>query len=46
MKNINLNELHVQEMNIEDMQNTEGGIIGLIFLFLVGVAIGYAEVID
>jgi hypothetical protein len=42
MKNLDLNNYGVQEMNAEEMQTTEGGIFGILALlggFIVGAII-------
>jgi hypothetical protein len=40
MKTLDLNNYGVQEMNMQEMQTTEGGIWGLIILFIIGLAFG------
>ena len=41
MKNLNLNNYGVQEMNAEEMRTTEGGgILGMAIFGLIGAAIG------
>lgn len=37
MKNLNLNNYGVQEMNAEEMRTTEGGIIPLFLLVVAGI---------
>ena len=43
MKNFDLNKYGVQEMNMQEMETTEGGIWGLILLFIIGLAFGLAQ---
>jgi len=43
MKNFDLNKYGVQEMNMQEMETTEGGLWGLILLFIIGLAFGLAQ---
>ena len=43
MKNLDLNNYGVQELNAGEMQTTEGGFLGILALLIVVAIIKYAE---